>query len=60
MQGECDCHYNNEGTAMETTNCSIKCSIMKDDLQGALLTKAKTLDVYSDVFTRIGKFPGEM
>ena len=32
---------------------------MKDELQGAPLTKARILDVYSDVFTRIGKFPGE-
>ena len=59
MQGECDSHCKNEGTATETSNCSNKCSIMKDELQGAPLTKARILDVYSDVFTRIGKFPGK-
>ena len=45
---------------METSNCSNKCSIMKDELQGAPLKKARILDVYSDIFTRIGKFPGEL
>ena len=29
------------------------------ELQGDPLTKVKTLDVYSDVFTGIRKFPGE-
>ena len=33
---------------------------MKDDLQGAPLTKVRILDVYSDVFTGIGKFPREL
>ena len=59
MQGECDSHCKNEGTATETSNCSSKCSIMKDELQGAPLTKARILDVYSDIFTGIGKFPGK-
>ena len=32
---------------------------MKDELQGAPLMKARILDEYCDVFTGIGKFPGE-
>ena len=60
MQGECDSHCRNEGTSTETPNCSRKYSIVKDELQGAPLMKAKILDVYSGVFTRIGKFPGKL
>ena len=41
------------------TNCYTKHSISKEQLQGTPLTKQDILDVYSDVFTRIGKFPGE-
>ena len=60
MQGEHDSHCKNEGTATETSNCSNKAQHhAKDELQGAPLTKAKILDVYSDVFTGIGKFPGK-
>ena len=40
------------------SNCSNKWSINKSQLQGDPLTKQDILDVYSDVFTRIGKFPG--
>ena len=40
------------------SNCSNKWSINKSQLQGDPLTKQNILDVYSDVFTRIGKFPG--
>ena len=36
-----------------------KHSIKKDELQGAPLMKVRVLDVYSDIFTGIGKFPGE-
>ena len=32
---------------------------MRDGLQGAPLTKVRILDVYSDIFTEIGKFPRE-
>ena len=46
VHGECDSHYEYEGTAMETSKCSSKHSISKDELQGAPLTKAKILDVY--------------
>ena len=59
MQGECDSHCENEGTVMENQSCSSKHSIMRDEFQGDPLTKVKILDVYSDVFTGIGKFPGE-
>ena len=59
VHGDYDSHCHNEGTAMETSNCSNKCSITKDELQGVPLTKAKILDVYSEMFTGIGKFPGE-
>ena len=40
------------------SNCSNKWSISKSQLQGSPLTKQDILDVYSDVFTGIGKFPG--
>ena len=59
VQGECDSHCENEGTVMENQSCSSKCSIVRDELQGDPLTKAKILDVYSDIFTGIGKFPRE-
>ena len=42
-------------------NCltvSNKWSISKSQLQGTPLTKQDILDIYSDVFTGIGKFPG--
>ena len=34
------------------------CSILGKQLQGSPLTKQDILDIYSDVFTGIGKFPG--
>ena len=37
---------------------SSKWSILQSQLQGDPLTKQNILDVYSDVFTGIGKFPG--
>ena len=40
------------------SNCSNKWSISKSQLQGSPLTKQDILDIYSDVFTGIGKFPG--
>ena len=36
-----------------------KLSIMKDEIKGAPLMKVRVIDVYSDIFTGIGKFPGE-
>ena len=59
MQGEHNPDCRNEGSAMETTDCSRKPTIAKNKLQGAPLTKAKILDVYSDIFSGIGRFPGE-
>ena len=59
MEGEHDSHCEDEGTVTETWNCSSKCNIPKDDLQGAPLTKVRILDVYSDIFTGIEKFPRE-
>ena len=43
---------------VKLSNCSNKWSINKSKLQGDPLTKQDILDVYSDVFTRIGKFSG--
>ena len=46
------------GSEKKLSNNSNKCSIFKGQLQGGPLTKQDILDTYSDVFTRIGKFPG--
>ena len=43
---------------MKLSDNSTKCSISKEQLQGSPLTKQDILETYSDVFTRIGKFPG--
>ena len=40
------------------SNNSNKQSILQSQLQDDKLTKQDILDVYSDVFTGIGKFPG--
>ena len=40
------------------SNCSNKWSISENQLQGGPLKKQDILDIYSDVFTGIGKFPG--
>ena len=60
MQGEHNSHCENEGTFTENWRCSSKCNIMKDELQGDPLTKAKILDIYSDIFTGSGKFSREL
>ena len=46
------------GSEVKLSNNSNKQSINKSQLQGGPLTKQDILDIYSDVFTRIGKFPG--
>ena len=46
------------GSEVKLSNNSNKHSISERQLQGSTLTKQDILDVYSDVFTRIGKFPG--
>ena len=51
-------HQKMNGSEEKLSNNSNKQSINKSQLQGGLLTKQDILDVYSDVFTGIGKFPG--
>ena len=51
-------HQKMNGSAEKLSNNSNKWSINQSQLQGDPLTKQDILDVYSDVFTRIGKFPG--
>ena len=46
------------GSEEKLSNNSNKWSILQSQLQGDPLTKQDILDVYSDVFTGIGKFPG--
>ena len=51
-------HQKMSGSEKKLSNNSNKCSILERQLQGSPLTKQDILDIYSDVFTRIGKFPG--
>ena len=51
-------HQKMKESEKKLCNCSSKWSIDKSQLQGDPLTKQNILDIYSDVFTRIGKFPG--
>ena len=51
-------HQTMNGTKKRLSNSSIKHSITKEQLQGSPLTKQDILDVYTDTFTGIGKFPG--
>ena len=51
-------HQEMKGTVKKLSNNSTKHSISKGQFQGGPLTKQDILDVYVDVFTRIGKFPG--
>ena len=51
-------HQKMKESERKLSNCSNKWSILESQLQGGPLTKQDILDVYSDVFTRIGKFPG--
>ena len=46
------------GSEEKLSNNSNKWSINQSQLQGDPLTKQDILDIYSDVFTRIGKLPG--
>ena len=50
-------HQKMKESDRKLSNCSNKWSINKSQLQGDPLTKQNILDIYSDVFTRIGKFP---
>ena len=58
LHGDSFLHCQNEGPAKEKCFHSNKWSITKDQLQGTPLTKQHILEVYSNVFTGIGKFPG--
>ena len=49
-------HQKMNGSEEKLSNNSNKWSISKSQLQGGPLTKQDILDIYSDVFTRIGKF----
>ena len=51
-------HQEMNGSEEKLSNKSNKCSILEKQLQGDPLTKQDILDIYSDVFTRIRKFPG--
>ena len=51
-------HQKMNGSEKKLSNYSNKQSINKNQLQGDPLTKQDILDIYSDVFTGIGKFPG--
>ena len=51
-------HQKMNGSEAKLSNNSNKWPINKSQLQGGPLTKQDILDVYSDVFTGIGKFPG--
>ena len=51
-------HCRNGGSAKEKPSHSNKQLLTKEQLQGMPLMKQDILEAYSDVFTRIGKFPG--
>ena len=51
-------HQKMKESERKLSNCSNKWSILENQLQGSPLKKQDILDIYSDVFTRIGKFPG--
>ena len=51
-------HQKMNGSEEKLSNDSNKQSILQSQLQDHPLTKQDILDVYSDVFTGIGKFPG--
>ena len=51
-------HHEMKGTVKKLSDNSTKHSISREQLQGSPLTKQDILETYSDVFTKIGKFPG--
>ena len=57
MHGDLTQHLTKKGTD-EKLSHSTQWSLYKEQLQGIPLKKQDILRVYSDVFTRIGKFPG--
>ena len=58
MHGNPSHHLGNEGIEEEKLSHSTQWSLYKEQLQGVPLKKQDILRVYSDVFTRIGKFSG--
>ena len=60
MHGNLNKHLSDEGTSGEKLSHSTQWSLYKEQLQGIPLKKQDLLRVYSDVFTRIGKFPGPL
>ena len=58
MHGTSSHHLAIEGTGEEKLSHSTQWSLYKKQLQGMPLKKQDIFRVYSDVFTRIGKFPG--
>ena len=57
MHDNSSLHLKNEGTSVEKYSHSTKWSVTKEQLWGVPLMKEDILEAYSDVFTRIGKFP---
>ena len=51
-------HHEMKETVKKLFDNSTKHSISREQLQGSPLTKQDILETYSDVFTKIGKFPG--
>ena len=51
-------HQKMKGSEEKLSNDSNKCSISQSQMKDHPLTKQDILQVYSDVFTGIGKFPG--
>ena len=58
MHGDLTKHLTKQGTDEGKLSYSTQQSLYKEQLQGIPLKKQDILRVYSDVFTRIGKFPG--
>ena len=58
MHGDLTQHLTKKGTDEEKLSHSTQQSLYKEQLQGIPLKKQDILRVYSDLFTRIGKFPG--
>ena len=52
-------HHKMKGSTEKLSNNSTKHSISKEQLQGGPLMKQDILEMYFNVFTRIGKFPGD-
>ena len=51
-------HQKMKESERKLSNCSNKWSISERQLQGGPLKKQDILDIYPDIFTGIGKFPG--